>query len=435
MMNKYLIVVSVDALVYEDLEFASELPVFGKILREGSRIDRVQTIYPSLTHPVHASIMTGCPAGTTGIICNEGFMPGQLERPWYNWLNQVECETIFHAAHREGLKTAACCWPVTAGGGEVIDYLVPEVLGADIKGHEDEPIEAFRKLGTSECVMDIVEDALARYGFSNAHPDYDYLEIYCAAEIIRRYKPNVLFTHPCYVDSARHRTGLFSETVKEAIRVTDKWLATLMEAVRDAGIEEETDFVILSDHGQLNICRTACPNVLFADAGYIHTDNEGKLMQWDAYANSCGLSAQVYLSRPKDRELYLEVYAYLQKLAEEKIYGFERVFTCEEVEALYGLHGDFSFVLETDGFTSFSDSWVRPLVRKLNISDYRFGRATHGHMPEKGPQPTFLAMGPSFKKGVVISEGHILNHAPTFAKVLGIEMPQAIGKVEENILI
>ena len=45
MKQKHLIVISVDALVYEDLEYAKELPVFGDILENGSLIKRVKTMY------------------------------------------------------------------------------------------------------------------------------------------------------------------------------------------------------------------------------------------------------------------------------------------------------------------------------------------------------------------------------------------------------
>jgi len=433
-MAKHLIVVSADALVFEDLEFAKTLPNFGKLYNEGARIERVRTIYPTLTHPIHASIMTGCPAGITTIVANEEFRPGQLERPWFNRLDQLGCETIFHAAHRAGLKTAACRWPVTAGGGEVIDYLVPEVMGLDMRGHEDDPASVYRALGTSECVMDIVEEALAKYGCGNAHPDYDEFEIWAAAEIIRRYQPNVLFTHPGHIDGERHRTGLFTDPVKESLVLTDKWLGMLLDAVRDAGIEDETDFVVLSDHGHLNICRTVCPNVFLRDAGYIQTDEEGNITHWDAYSASCALSSHIYLSDPEDEELYESVAELLYAMADEKLYGFEQVLTREEVKERYGLDGDFSFVIETDGFTTFGDDWNRPVVRDLDVSDYRFGHSTHGHMPEKGPQPPFLGMGPSFKKGAVVENGHILNHAPTFAKILGVDLPEAQGKAQEELL-
>lgn len=433
MKKKHLIVVSVDALVFEDLEYAKTLPMFSKILREGSLVERIETIYPSLTHPVHASIISGCPAGVTGVVNNTHFTPGSLTPLWYNLFDEINCDTIFHAAHKAGLTTASCRWPLTANGGEVIDYLVPEVLPSDMAGHEANPIQAYINTGTSDCILDIVEEALKRYGHGNDHPEYDEFEIYCAAEIIRRYQPNLLFTHPGHVDHVRHETGLFNAKVNASIELTDKWISMLWDAVVDSGLENNTDIIILSDHGQLEITRTICPNIFLKEAGFIHVDEEDNLIGWDAYAASGGLSTQVYLSRPEDEVLYHDVKTLLEKMAQELIYGFERVFTKEEVKERYGLDGNFSFVLETDGFTSFNDEWTRPVVRGIDTTDYRFGNATHGHMPEKGPQPTMLAMGPSVKQGVTVPHGHILDHAATFAKILGLEFSQAQGKPVEFV--
>jgi len=433
MKNKHLIVISVDALVYEDLEYAKTLPYFSRIMSEGSLIKKVRTIYPSLTHPVHASIITGCPAGVTGIHSNEVFKPAPSGKEWFNFLEQIKCDTILHAAKRAGLTTAACRWPLTAGKGDVVDYLVPEFFNSYLKGFENNPVDAYKNVGSKDNVADIIEEMIKRYGMENKHPQYDEAEIFAATEIIKRYKPNLMLIHPAYVDNARHRTGLFSDEVNKAVAATDKWIGWILDAVKEAGIEDTTDIVILSDHGHLGICRTVCPNVFLADKGYITLDENGSISSWKAYIASGGLSAQVYLSDKNDTKLYDEVYSMLTYMASEKLYGFERVFTTEEVKNMYGLDGDFSFVIETDGFSSFNEAVVRPVVRGIDISDYRYGHSTHGHMPEKGPQPPFMAMGPSFKKGVVIENGSILNHAPTFAKALGIELPDAIGKAVDEI--
>ena len=53
MKNKHLIVVSVDALVFEDLEYAKSLPNFGRLISQGAVVERVKTIYPSLTHQLN----------------------------------------------------------------------------------------------------------------------------------------------------------------------------------------------------------------------------------------------------------------------------------------------------------------------------------------------------------------------------------------------
>ena len=434
MNDKHLVVVSVDAMVFDDIEYARTLPAFKKLLDNGSVIERVKTIYPSLTHPVHATMLCGAPAGVTGIVCNEVFEPFNEVKRWYNYLDEINCETIYHAAKRAGLTTAAISWPVTSSGQEYIDYLVPCALTADFYGMEDRPLDVYRKLGAQECLMDIIADAVDKYTWENAHPAVDNFMIACAVDVIKRYKPNLLMTHPSYVDSMRHRTGIFSDGVKEAVKETDRWLGLLMDALAEAGIYDKTDFIVVSDHGQLNINRRMCPNVFLADKGYIKLDEDGKLKSYDAFIQSCGLSAEVFLSRTDDKKLYDEIYKLLLDMAEEGIYGFERVFTVDEVKELYGLSGEFSFVLESDGFTSFSEELTRPVVRTFDIEDYRFGHATHGHMPEKGPQPPFIAAGPSIKKGVTIPRGNILNHAPTFAKILGVELKDSWGKAVDEIL-
>jgi len=385
MHDKHLVVISVDALVFEDLEYARNLPHFARILKEGSIVQRVRTIWPSVTHPVHASIMTGQPSGVTRIIHNTPFEPGNPKPDWFNRMDQLGCETIFHAAHRAGLTTAVCCWPVTEGGNDVVDYLVPELFGLGAPGSD--PMEVLRERKVSEAVMDIMRETFEVYEPTTRHPVYDELEMYAAARIIRKFKPNVLFCHPGYVDAARHRSGLFTDQVEESLRHTDKCLGFILDALEDAGIADRTDFIVCSDHGQMNIVRSVCLNVFLADAGYIRTDENGGLLSWDAMVHSTGMSGYVYLSRPDDAELVHGVGELLHKLADGEIYGIDRVYTREEAREKYGVDGDFSFVLSADNYSSIHDDWKRPIIRSADPNDYRYGRATHGHSPEKGPSP------------------------------------------------
>jgi len=136
----------------------------------------------------------------------------------------------------------------------------------------------------------------------------------------------------------------------------------------------------------------------------------------------------VYLKNPDDKAVYDKTYALLCHMRDEGVYGISHVYTAEEVLAEEGLAGGFSFVLETDVYSVFINVWSRPIVRTLDVSDYRFGRATHGHRPDKGPQPTLFAFGPSIKPGVVVEQCSIVDEPPTFAAVLGFDMPGAQGK-------
>ena len=434
-MSKHVIVISVDALVFEDLEYAGTLPNFGRVIKSASIIERVKSIYPTLTHPVHATLITGAPAGVTGVTSNYRFNPDAPthSKEWYNDLSDIKCDTLLHAAKRAGLTTAAACWPLTCRGEEVIDYLVPGLLNYCFEGHEDDPLSVYRAHGAGEAVIGIIAEAIEKFGYRDAHPEIEELQAYCSAEIIRRYKPNLLLTHPSYVDNQRHATGIFTERVRHAIYETDRWIGMILDAVHDAGIEDETDVIILSDHGQINITRVLSPNVFLKDRGYIRTDADGKIISYDAFVKSVGASAQVYLKDGIDDAKKNEIYSLLLDMASEGIYGFERVFTAEEVKDRYGLFGNFSFVLETDGYTSFGEFVDRPAVRSFDITDYRFGRGTHGYMPERGPKPTFIAAGADFKAGVRIPEGDILNHAPTVARALNITLHHAAGHAVDEI--
>ena len=115
-------------------------------------------------------------------------------------------------------------------------------------------------------------------------------------------------------------------------------------------------------------------------------------------------------------------------MQDSEMAGIGQIFTEAEAREQEHLGGSFSFVVETDGYTSFANDWTRPLVRPLDNRNYRFGRASHGHLPEKGPQPTLFAFGPHMKPGAVLKNARLVDEAPTFAHALGFEMPTADGR-------
>ena len=436
-MSKHLIVISVDAMVYEDLCYGKTLPHLGRIINGGAIVEKVRTIYPSLTHPVHATLITGRAAGGTGIVNNSIFdkkCPIGGADTWYNNLEQIDCDTLLHAAKRADFTTAVSSWPVTNGGNAVIDYLIPCALNVDFFGYEDDPLGAYRALGAQEYVIDIIAEAVKRFGWRNKHPEVDDFQAFCSAEIIKRYKPNLLLTHPSYLDDIRHKYGVFSSNIKEALDKTDEWVGMIMDAVEEAGIADSTDYVLLSDHGQIEIKRTISPNVYLCDAGLIETNRDGSLKDYTAFVKSAGASAHVYLKDKNDTEACERVYSRLCHMAKEGIYGFSEVLTADEARERYSLYGEFSFVLETDGYTSFGEWLTRPAVRPHDTSDYRFGRGTHGHMPEKGPQPTLVGYGPSFVPGARVKYAEITSHAPTLASALGVELRDADGLPIKEIL-
>ncbi len=425
-----LVIISMDALVYEDLELLSTLPHFSKFLKRASGVKRMRSIYPSVTYPAHASIVTGRLPGSHGIVNNEILRPGERNVPWQWFRKAMRGTDLFDAAKAAGKTTAGIFWPVT-GNHPSIDYLVAEYWPQS----ESETIcEAFKHAGSSEEVIKAAVQPFVNGVRLRKHPSTDYFIAYSACEIIRKFKPDLLAIHPANIDAYRHEAGLFNDRVNQSLYESDAWLGQLMDAAMHAGIYDETNFVVLSDHGQLDIKRVIHINTIFQKAGLIKTDEQGKALHWDAYCHSAGMSAQVYLSKPDDKELEQKVYNLLLSLAGEGIYGISEVLTAQDAREREGLYGDFSFVIETDGYTSFGGNLTGSLVSAADNSDYKLGRATHGYLPEKGPQPVLLAAGPAFKEGVMLETGSIMDNAPTLARAMGIDFPECDGQVLDAIL-
>lgn len=421
---KKLIVFSADAMVTEDLEYLKTLPNFQKYLARGCMVKKVTSVYPTITYPCHRTMATGVYPDKHGVCGNLQFMPGTSPLPWkWDFSDTKWKDDIFTEAKKAGYSTAAVFWPVT-GNHPYIDYLIDEYW---TQSPDDTPRAAYARMGSDEKMLRIVERHIGENKI-RIHPPTEQFIIRCSCDIIREYKPDILFLHPANIDAYRHQTGLFTDRVKTGIEETDQWIGEIMQAVEDAGMLDETNFVLTSDHGQLDIKRVVNPNVILADNGLIRKNPDGSLKDWDAWCLSGGLSALVYLKDPQDAALYDKTCSLLRWMAEEGVYGVSEVFTAQEAEDRYHLKGDFSFVLESDGFSSFGDNFSRPIVTNFDTSDYRSGRATHGHLPQKGPQPVFLAKGPDFCENIVLERADLVDEAPTYAKLLGVELNGADGK-------
>lgn len=424
MSKRHVVVVSVDALVYEDLETLSKLYALAPRWDKMARVDRVRSIYPTITYPCHSTMMTGVYPDRHHIVNNEAPILGVEHCLWQHFRSSVKAPSIFDAAKKAGLTTAAVFWPVT-GKDPAIDYLVDEYWPQ----HGEDSVTAFRDSGSSEEVIKKIVKPNLKYleGKHRMHPYADAFVMGCAADMLRNFQPDLLMVHPANVDSARHASGLFTPAVTNALYDTNLWLEELFKAAEDAGIYEDTNFFIVSDHGQIEIRRSVALNALLAEEGLLDVAPDGTLKDWTAFAKSGGTSALVYLKDPADQVAWDKTKLALEKLRDSEVCGIGEILTEAEAWERYHLGGDFAFVIETDGWTSFSTSWLKPVQKPLDNSDYRFGRATHGHEPEKGPQPTLMAFGPDIQPGAHLDTARLVDEAPTFAHALGLTMPDTDG--------
>lgn len=430
-MKKHVIVISNDALVYEDIETLKKLPTFAKIWDQTARVNKVRSVYPTVTYPCHTTMATGVYPDRHGIVNNETPRLMEESSAWHHFHRDVKAPDVFDAAKAAGLTTAAVFWPVT-GNHPSIDYLINEYWP---QTPEETQVECFENSGSSpEVIEKVVRPNLPRQ-VNRTHPYCDDFIYSCACDMIRHFKPNLLMIHPANIDAYRHWTGMFSDRVTHGLHEIDDWMRGIIKATQDAGIYDDTDFVLVSDHGQINIVRNLAINAVLAERGLIDVDENGDIRDFVAFAKSSGMSAQVYLKNPEDEEALHLTHQVLEQLKEDGLYGISRVYTAQEAREEEHLAGGFSFVLETDDYTAFHNGWKRPFVRKKNLTDYRHGNATHGYHPDKGPQPTLFAFGPHIRAGAVIEKANLVDEAPTIARLLGIDLPDVDGRVLTEILM
>ena len=242
-------------------------------------------------------------------------------------------------------------------------------------------------MGTSQQVIDEIVAPNLYYieGHQRQHPFCDEFVFACARDMILKYNPDLLVVHPAGIDGMRHRYGIFNEYVTEQLDYTYYWIEKIVRALKEIGEWENTDLILTSDHGQMNMIRRANPNLLLVQNGLITVDAAGKVTSAKAYIKAAGASCQVFLT-DKSEENRKAVGDLLTKAAESRLYGFERCYTAAEAAEEEHLAGDFDFVLETDGYTAFGPGVTGDYFTPYDLTDYRLGKATHGYLPDRGPQ-------------------------------------------------
>jgi predicted AlkP superfamily pyrophosphatase or phosphodiesterase len=428
-MTNKLLVLSIDSLFDEDLPFLNTLPNFGAFLKRASFVQGgMRSIYPTLTYPIHASIITGTYPESHGIFHNEIMDAGNPAPGWYWYHRDLRVETVIDAAKKAGYSTCSVGWPVM-GGCPHVDYLVPEIWP---KTEAEDPRPLLFRWG-SAGVKDIIERHCHK--MRGMHQPYlDFMMTGCATDIFRTRRPDITFMHLAHLDHARHDNGLFGPMVEQAIILTDDFFGRLLEALMDGGNCDETNIAVVSDHGHLPVAQLVNPNVLLAREGLITVDNSGAVRDWKAWCNSAALSCHIIMKDPSNGETRRILEDILYGMRANPDYGVESVFTKEEARREWHLTGNFEYVLEGARDTAFGNACTGPVLVRPDNSDYKFAVASHGHLPHKGAQPVFMIAGPAIKEHIVIPRQRIIDEAPTFARILGLTLPQAKGRVLEEFL-
>ena len=105
------------------------------------------------------------------------------------------------------------------------------------------------ELGAYCCWSSIISGIIGNYYGVTSRSDWDDTLADEAAEYIRASKPDFLFIHFDSVDGAGHGHGYGSKAHLDRIGVVDGLIGKVWDAVGEAGIADDTLFIVTVDHG------------------------------------------------------------------------------------------------------------------------------------------------------------------------------------------
>jgi predicted AlkP superfamily pyrophosphatase or phosphodiesterase len=430
--NKHnLIIISFDGLAGLDFEYISKLPNFKEYLGQASYCKNVYSVYPSVTYPAHATIVTGKYPKNHGVINNTLLQPHRSSPDWHWQRKYIKGETFYDAAIDRGMRVAALLWPVT--GKSRIQYNMPEIF-ANRPWHNQVMVSLMN--GSPIYQLELNK----KFGHIRKGLKQPYLDNFVhqsALYTLKYKKPDITMIHYVDLDSMRHHFGYNSEEARQALIRHDVRLGEIIHTLKECDMYEDSTIIVLGDHSSLDENKIISLNVILKDKGYIKVSDDGKVIDYKAIVKSCDGSAYVYLKDKKNSRLTEDIYTILKAFNNENN-CLEAIYNSAEAAEL-GADPYCSFMLEANLGYYFTDEIdgeaIKEVSEEENGNKPHRTRATHGYSPYKPNYTTvFMAAGKGINKGQIIEEMRLIDEAPTIAKLLGIELKETDGRIIEQFI-
>jgi predicted AlkP superfamily pyrophosphatase or phosphodiesterase len=430
--DRIVVLISVDGLAhfyFDDPK--ADMPTIRQLAAEGARAEAMKCSMPTVTWPNHTTLVTGVHPRKHGVIGNNYFDRAKrqiiplIPDPLFNKDEIVKTPTIYDVAKGAGLKTAAIIWPATRGA-KTLDWTVADVFKQELfEGHATPGlIEQFKAAG-------IPADKQEEWCKTGKGEDRDRMYVQMLNHVVRAHRPNVALLHLVEVDHVEHASGPQSPEAYAAVKFADDRVREVWDELKKTFPGKAT-LIVAADHGFFPYQQQIQPNVLLREAGLLTAEGT-KIIGGTARAVSQGGAAFIYVLEQADRE---KVVADLARKFRE-VEGMDVVIESKDFEK-HGLADPqqnphmADLVLSAKSGYSFSDSLGGNLVLTPKTEVVK---GTHGYDPnQRDMHASFVAWGAGIQSGAKIGTINSTDIAPTMAALLGLTIPNADGKVLNEIL-
>lgn len=419
MKKQRLYMISLDAFGAKDLEYAQTLPTFKYLLDRSARVEKVETVYPSLTYMAHTSIITGVYPNKHGITNNTYIQPKRKSPDWHWYAKDIKVPTLFDVAHEAGYTIASFLWPVT-GRNKAIKFNLTEIFA-------NRPWQSQALISLWSSSPKFVLDLERKFGKTRKgiqQPELDHFLTAGIVDTIHSKNPDLMAIHLVDLDSTRHHFGVDSQEAKAAIRRMDDHLNQIVTTMKEKGIFEETVLAVFGDHYQLDTHTVVRLNQLFKEQGWLKETKDGLIQEWDVLAKGADGSCYIYTKSEVDL-------AEVRQILTQHLDQIETIYTQEEATRL-GADETCSFLIEAKKGYYFINDSNGPFIEEIKADKSTpFHKGTHGYSPKKeNYETTLFISGPGINAEARIPVAHLIDEGPTFLHAMGLEFPQAVdGKV------
>lgn len=362
----YVILISMDGFRW-DYIYRGITPNLNKLADEGVHALSLRPSFPSKTFPNHYSIITGMYPENHGIIFNsftntftgETYRIGDTistrQSKWYKG------EAFWETANRHNIKTASFFW---VGSEQDVDYKRPTYFY-----HYNQNISFEERVNGVIKWLQLPE---------NERPQF--ITLY--------------FEEP---DSKGHSFGPNSPETNKAIALVDSMLGLLIDKLKNIGMEDKVNIIVVSDHGMTEI----------SDKRIINIEEILKDYKCKFY----GMGTSIMIDAEPDK--LNEIYQTLKK--NEKNY---RVYTKDEIpEYFHFSKNPFILpiiVIAETGWTLVTNEYFKR-TRSYSI------RGEHGFDNHNlDMHGIFIAKGPAFRSGYKTGTLWNVDVYPLLCKIFNI---------------
>jgi len=348
-------------------------PTLAMLAKTGVHAASMQPSFPSLTFPNHYSIVTGLRPDHHGIVNNNMLDPllGKFslsnrqavgDGRWW-----AEGTPLWETADRHGLHTATMFWP----GSE-----------ASIHGYRPDYWEPYDGSVTGAQRVD---------------------KILAWLDLPTDKRPSFFTLYADAVDHAGHTYGPDSPQLSQALSATDKLLEQLVKGLKQRGLFDKINIIVLADHGMANVPKG---NNIVIDQliplGKVQTASLGILAGFNPKDDSATAKAdfatiEKQLEQPQQHMQCWDK----TRIPKRFVYGGN-----PRVPQLS--------CLANVGWRLVSNDYLAQRKKPLNLGEHGYDNA------DPLMQAVFVAHGPAFREGIKVPAFPNVDVYPLMAHLLGL---------------